>query len=355
MNDAILPDSVSSIVVETARLRTHCLKKGSDGGTPVILVHGNLSTSLLWDETLASFPDDYLVYAIDMRGFGSSEHKPIDATRGMGDFADDLRAFVEAVGLEGPLHLAGHSTGGGVIMQYAMNYPGEVASLTLAASVSPYGFGGTRDVNGTPSPPDFAGTGAGIINPDLMANLLAGDTTADNDFTLRSVMRAFYWRPDYQVPQDREDAFVDHILEGAYGDKNFPGDMTTSENWPAVGPGTFGVNNALSGKYCNLSSIVDIEPKPPILWLHGADDLVVSDTSMFDFGFLGQLGAVPGWPGVEAFPPQPMKQQIRAILGRYEANGGSIQEVEIADSGHSSFIDQPETFQKLFFGFLAKQ
>ena len=35
--------------------------------------------------------------------------------------------------------------------------------------------------------------------------------------------------------------------------------------------------------------------------------------SFFDFGFLGQIGAVPGWPGAEAYPVQPMVSQLRAV------------------------------------------
>src|SRR5216683_6278823 len=41
-----------------------------------------------------------------------------------------------------------------------------------------------------------------------------------------------------------------------------------------------------------------------------------SDQSMFDFGTLGQLGAVPGWPGESVFPPQPQVTQTRQVFDR---------------------------------------
>ena len=44
---------------------------------------------------------------------------------------------------------------------------------------------------------------------------------------------------------------------------------------------------------------------------------VVSDRSMFDLATLGELGAVPGWPGAESMPPQPMVAQMRAVLEAY--------------------------------------
>jgi hypothetical protein len=89
--------------------------------------------------------------------------------------------------------------------------------------------------------------------------------------------------------------------------------MATSPNWPGVAPGSRGVNNALSPKYCDLSGFAAIDPKPPVLWIRGPDDQVVSDTSTFDFGHLGKLGVVPGWPGDGVYPPQPMLAQRAAL------------------------------------------
>ncbi|MGH8194556.1 MAG: hypothetical protein ACREQ8_09175 [Woeseiaceae bacterium] len=46
-----------------------------------------------------------------------------------------------------------------------------MASLTLIASVSPCGFGGTRDSQGTPNSPDFSGSGAGTVNAEAVEQL----------------------------------------------------------------------------------------------------------------------------------------------------------------------------------------
>ena len=42
----------------------------------------------------------YRLIAPDMRGFGDTESVPIDATRGLRDWADDTAALVEALGVE---------------------------------------------------------------------------------------------------------------------------------------------------------------------------------------------------------------------------------------------------------------
>jgi pimeloyl-ACP methyl ester carboxylesterase len=107
-----------------------------------------------------------------------------------------------------------------------------------------------------------------------------------------------------------------------------------------VAPGQFGVNNAFAGKWCDTSAFADLEPRPPVLWLRGDQDQVISDNSMFDFGTLGRLGAVPGWPGDEVFPPQPQVAQTRAMLDRYRDGGGSVREVVLEGCGHGPPVER---------------
>jgi pimeloyl-ACP methyl ester carboxylesterase len=112
------------------------------------------------------------------------------------------------------------------------------------------------------------------------------------------------------------------------------------------------MNNAISPKYCNLEDFALVEPGPPVLWVRGDADAIVSDTSLLDFGYLGQLDAVTGWPGEEVYPPQPMVSQIRAVLDAYEARGGRYSEEVIPDCGHTPHVEKPEEFRRILFGFL---
>jgi pimeloyl-ACP methyl ester carboxylesterase len=82
--------------------------------------------------------------------------------------------------------------------------------------------------------------------------------------------------------------------------------------------------------------------------------VIVSDTSLYDLGYLGSIGAVPGWPGPDAWPPQPMVAQTRALLDGYAAAGGRYREAVIRDSGHGPHIDQPERFLSALSGHLAQ-
>jgi pimeloyl-ACP methyl ester carboxylesterase len=284
-----------------------------------------------------------------MRGYGESETLPVDATRGVRDFSDDLDTFVRALNLPS-FHLLGWSLGGNVVIQYAIDHPGTLRSLTLEAPGSPFGFGGTK-ADGTPVWPDVAGSGGGITNPQFVQCIAKGDRGSE-PLSPRTVMNTFYFKPPFRVSPDREEIYVSSILATKVGPGNYPGDLTSSSNWPNVAPGTQGVNNALSPKYLNQANFATISTKPPVLWIHGADDQIVADTSLFDLGFLGQLGLLPGWPGAEAYPPQPMKAQVRAVLEAYRANGGEYREVMLPDCGHSPHIEKQGIVCELLHSFL---
>src|SRR3712207_8259451 len=93
-------------------------------------------------------------------------------------------------------------------------------------------------------------------------------------------MNAFYFKPPFRAPKDREEAYVSSMLSTRVGDDGYPGDTTSSENWPNVAPGTGGMNNAISPKYCDLSAFARIEQGPDVLWIRGSDDPIVSHTSL---------------------------------------------------------------------------
>ncbi|GAA3693587.1 alpha/beta hydrolase [Arthrobacter ginkgonis] len=337
-----LLEGITARRVSTDRLIANVLERDGDDpdGMPVVFVHGSVSSSLFWQDTLLALPGPCRVLAVDLRGFGGSDTAPVDATRGVRDFSDDLAEVLIALGIEAP-HLVGWDLGGSVVMQYALDHA--VSSLSLVAPVSPYGFGGTAGPEGRRLTEDDAGTGAGGANPDFVARLAAGDRTEEAPTSPLAVYRGTYVHAGFASGQ--EDTWLESMLGTATGESNYPGDSRPSENWPGFAPGTRGVLNALAPGYFNVSSIVDLEPKSPILWIHGDADAVVSDASIFDFNQLGKLGVVEGWPGEEMAPPQPMVSQTRAVLARYKERGGAVREVLLPGCGHAPHIELPEDFR----------
>lgn len=338
-------DGITARVIDTSRIRTNILERaGDDPETApertVVLVHGNVSSALFWQETMLSLPADLRVIAIDLRGFGDSETAPLDATRGLRDFSDDIAAALDALGIPAA-HLVGWSMGGGVVLQYALDH--RVLSLTLQAPVSPFGFGGTRR-DGSRLTDDDAGVGGGGANPDFVQRLRDGDTTEDSQTSPRSVLRSAYVAAGYSSAH--EDTWVASMLTTSTEPGNYPGDATASENWPGFGAGGVGVLNTMAPKHFNVSGIVDLAEKPPVLWVHGTADAIVSDASFFDINHLGAVGVIPGWPGDEVAPAQQMKAQTRDVLDAYAAAGGAVTEVELEGVGHSPHLEAPERFRE---------
>jgi pimeloyl-ACP methyl ester carboxylesterase len=292
-------------------------------------------------------PEGYRAISPDNRGYGEAElDTKIDATRGLRDFSDDLRALLDYLQIE-KAHFVGHSLGGNILWQFMMDYPQRMLSVTQVAPGSPYGFGCTKDVNGTPCWDDFAGSGAGLINPELVKRIQNDDRTRESMFSPLNVFRNVVVKPPFIA--EHEDALVSGLLSTHIGERDYPGDATPSSNYPFSAPGVWGANNALSPKYNrHVDQLSAITPKPPVLWLRGADDGVVSDAAGSDAGVLGMAGYLPNYPGADVYPPQPMLQQIRAVLDRYTEAGGTYTEAIITDCGHSPYIEKPDEFNSIF-------
>lgn len=335
-------DGITSHIVNTPRLAIHALSSGAADGIPVLFIHGNVSSATFWEETMLTLPAEYRGVAPDMRGYGDTEAKPIDATLGLDDMVEDIHALVQALGLS-KLHIVGHSMGGGIVMKYAIAHPAALLSITLVDTLSPYGYGGSKGEDGAMTYEDGAPSG---VNPEFVQLLAAGEAGLDNPMSPRNVFRQFYVKPPF-VPA-REDALIASMLTTKIGDDWYPGTAVPSPNWPGAAPGDRGVLPAFNRKYFNANALHAIDPKPPILWIRGDSDLIVGDMAMFDLAALGAIGAVPGYPGAEECPPQPMLAQTRAVLEQYAANSGHYEEVVIADAGHSPFLEKPAEFNAAF-------
>ncbi|WP_200834381.1 alpha/beta fold hydrolase [Amycolatopsis alkalitolerans] len=335
---ATLLPGVTARRVPTERLTVNVLEPVGRTGTPVLFVHGNVSSSLFWQETMLALPPSFRPLALDLRGFGDTDPEPVDATRGLDDYVDDLAALITALDLA-PVHLVGWSMGGGVLLRYLLGQPSAIASLTLVNPVSPYGFGGTSGVDGRLNDPAGAGAGAGAANPEFVQRLADGDTGADSPLSPRQVLLAHYVKPPC-VPAHL-DMLVESMLSTRTGEDHYPGTSAAADAWPGLAPGDRGVLNTMAPTRFRISDLSTAEPKPPLLWIRGTDDVIVSDTSLHDMAYLGSIGVVPGWPGDEVCPPQPMVAQTRAVLGTY----GDYREIAISDSGHSPHLDQPAAFR----------
>lgn len=347
-------DGIEARRVTTKRLATRVLFSGPEDGEPVLFIHGNFSSATWWEDTMLRLPPGFRGIAPDQRGFGEADpDAKVDATRGMQDFVDDAVALMDDLGHD-RFHLAGNSLGGVVAWWMMAGCPDRLASVTLPGPGSPFGFGGTRDARGTPTNEDFAGSGGGLLNPVLIDGVARKDRGLEQPFSPRNVLRLLVWGPPF-IPA-REDDLLEAMLSVHLGDRDLPGDWVESPNWPYFAPGRWGATNAMSPKHSSglVERILSARAKPPVLWIYGAQDIAVCNQAASDPATRGLRGLLPGYPGPERYPFQPMMDQIRALLEGYATAGGSYEEVAVAGSGHVPFMSHPVEFDRAFHGHLER-
>ncbi len=147
------PDGTITFAVAGRPVRVRL--SGPEDGSPVLLLHGIARSLEDWTEShdlLAAA--GYRVISADTPGFGFTAAQR--GRPGMRTFARAMAGLLDAVGVEGPVHVMGNSLGGGIAMTLAVEHPGRVASLVLVDSI---GFG--TEVNLSPLPMVYA-TAAGL-------------------------------------------------------------------------------------------------------------------------------------------------------------------------------------------------
>ena len=102
-------------------------------GVPIILLHANTGTSVVWQSQVESFSRaGYRVIAFDRRGWGKSIANSATGPQ-LGSIAGDLDALADHLKLD-RFHLLGVAGGGFAALDYAAWRPERLRSLVIGAS-----------------------------------------------------------------------------------------------------------------------------------------------------------------------------------------------------------------------------
>jgi pimeloyl-ACP methyl ester carboxylesterase len=102
-------------------------------GETVVFVHADFVDGRMWDEVCTTLAPRYRTVAYDKLGYGRSDPATGPVAR-----RAELSGVVDAAG-PGPVHLVGCSNGGLTALDYTLDNPGRVLTLTLV-NASPSGW-----------------------------------------------------------------------------------------------------------------------------------------------------------------------------------------------------------------------
>ncbi len=112
-------------------LRVHYAEQGDREGEAIIFLHAYVDSWFSYSRVLPLLSPSYHAFAPDQRGHGDSDKPQCCYTAD--DYAADVDAFMEAVGIE-KATLVGDSSGGLIAQRVALDYPHRVSRLVLIGS-----------------------------------------------------------------------------------------------------------------------------------------------------------------------------------------------------------------------------
>ena len=228
-------------------------KAGSKGQT-LLLLHGNMSSSVFWQTTMEKLESEISIVAPDLRGFGDSTYK--QSFDSLLELATDLKEFVEKLDLEKFIVL-GWSTGGGVALELATLLPNRVEKVILLDSVGVNGFTiYKKDEMGQMMFDQIITTKAEIANDPVQVLPILNAYETKNKEMLKMIWNATIYIKA-QPNEELYDAYLDAMLK--------------QRNLVDIDYSLVHFNMEENGE--KISRFKEI--KVPIVIMHGDEDLIV--------------------------------------------------------------------------------
>ncbi|NLW53207.1 MAG: alpha/beta hydrolase [Tissierellia bacterium] len=251
-------------------------REAGDGDKTILLVHGNMSSSVHFQPLIELLEKDYKVYALDMVGFGDSTYNR--EINSLHDFSLDVSEFIKELGLT-DLYILGWSTGGGVVLETAVDLPERIKKIFLLSSVGVQGYPMfKKDENYQPILDQRIFTREDIaVDPVQVVPALVAYTNQD-----KSYFRNIWDLVIYNNAKPKDDDY-EVYLEAILKQKNLVDVDVALANFNMTS-----LNNGVNEGTGRLDDV-----KAPVVIIQGARDLVVppvfAQTSKEFFGDRAEL------------------------------------------------------------------
>ena len=176
--------SIADVDGRAIAYRTYESISGAQG-LPLVLIHGFGGTQESWAFLASELSKEYKIVTLDLPGHGASEK---DAGEGTLSFlAEAVAGLLDEIS-EPCVHIAGHSLGAAVAVEFARRFPERAASLTLISG---------------------AGAGTHVDRP-----FIEGFISANRQRQLRPFVQQLFMNTDFVTRRMIEDTLNAKRLEG---------------------------------------------------------------------------------------------------------------------------------------------
>ncbi len=115
-------------------------RRYSETGTPMLILHGLFGSAMNWNWQARKWAEHFAVHALDLRNHGNSQHHDVMDYPTM---AADVLAYMDEAGID-RCFMLGHSMGGKVAMQLALDHPDRIQALVVA-DIAPVDYQGEHE------------------------------------------------------------------------------------------------------------------------------------------------------------------------------------------------------------------
>ncbi|MEC9485341.1 MAG: alpha/beta hydrolase [Candidatus Izemoplasma sp.] len=272
-----------------------------DGNEVLVLLHGNMSSSVHFEPLIERLKDSYRIIAPDLRGFGDSSYKkPFESLH---DLADDVIDLLRLLSIKS-YFLGGWSTGGAIALSMAAKVPDHVNKLILIESASHRGYPiFQKDEAGTPMVGKYYETKEDLAKDPVQVAPMVGIFDTKNVAAMDAIWKQVIYTVNQPSEEDNK-----RYLEETLKQRNL-----VDIDWALT---TFNMSNFSNGVSLGEGNIGDVTC--PVLSIWSNKDITVLEYMIDET--------------VEALP--------------------NAKKVVLKDAGHSPLVDKPDELTNNILNFL---